>query len=232
MASKISPFSRDLLKVLKVIFISILLLFVLIVAMNIYIHPGHSQGHYSYTVLIQGLSSYKGGLVNDIIVPIPMIEGEQVFSDVRFQNRSFGNWTPLLVMTENGKMLAFQTIGENLTDIEAVFHTGLPQSITKEELSEAFRSPLMIDDAGEEESGGNRTTYVILPEYLRPISGNATPISIQLNFSAHQYFSYSPKVDYRALASRKVPPGTTGIVPLKILTGSRSYPEETFGPLE
>lgn len=229
MASKPDSFSRDLAIAFAVLLLAALVLMFIV---HVSIHQDH-PGYYGYTVSIQGLSCYKGGQVNDIIVPIPVVEGEQVFSDAALQNRSFGYWTSRPVVSENGtKMLAFRSSGENMTDIKAVFSTALPESITTEELSRAFRSPLMVDDSGEEENGNNRTTFIILPEDLRPACDDATPLSVHLNFSAHRYFSSnSTMIEYRAAAFGDVPPGTTGLFPLKISTGRRIPPEETFGPL-
>lgn len=230
MPSKPNSFSRNLAIAFVVLLLAALALMFIV---NVSIHQGH-PGYYGYAISIQGLSCYKGGLVNDIIVPIPLMGGEQVFSDAALQNKNFGNWTSLLVILDNGtKMLAFQSLGENMTDIEAVFSTALPESITTGELSAAFRSPLMVGDGGEEESGNNRTTFIILPEDLRPACNDATPpLSVHLSFSAHRYFSSnSTMIEYQAAASGDVPPGTTGLFPLKISTGRRIPPEETFRPL-
>jgi hypothetical protein len=94
------------------------------------------------------LQNYQGGGITTILVPIPMVNGEQEFSDEELQSQSFGRWRSVSVSTQDGKMLALQTEDKNLSDIDAKFfkpeepgHLGRPiQSVI---LSPVLNKPSM-----------------------------------------------------------------------------------------
>ena len=62
----------------------IILLFAMILGVNYYIH-NYQPGYYDYTISTDGLPDYRGGLVNEIVVPIPVIGDVQIFSDTKLQ---------------------------------------------------------------------------------------------------------------------------------------------------
>ena len=76
----------------------------------------------AYTISVKGLDDYKGLIGDVIIVPLPVRNGKEVFSDKDLQYQKFGNWTSVLVMTKDGKMLGFQTNTGDLSNLQARFY--------------------------------------------------------------------------------------------------------------
>jgi len=84
-----------------------------------YVH-NYQSGYYDYTISTDGLSDYCGGLVNEIVVPIPVIGDEQIFSDMKLQKKISGDWTSLMFVSKDGKMLVFPSFWENLSVFSSV----------------------------------------------------------------------------------------------------------------
>lgn len=208
----------------------IILVIAAIFGMNYYIHQ-NQPGYYEYTISVHGLSDYRGGLVNEIVVPIPVIGGEQVFSDAKFQKEVSGNLTSVMVVSKYGKMLAFRSFGENLSNISAVFSRDLDRYPSEEEVEAGLLSPALSQQPDSNADKG-ASTYLILPDSLSPLSDDAGPISVRIRFYVYGDLSNGEYVgDYLAAIDEEIPPGTTGIVPVRIQTSYRENPGEAFRPI-
>jgi hypothetical protein len=175
----------------------------------------NSPGLYRYSVDVEGLESYQPSLITDIIVPIPERNGQPVFSDDELQYQTFGDWKSIIVVTKVGKMLAFQSIGRNLTNIHAVFYKKYPdgviiRNITAESLSPAL--PLVLSQYTERISGSDPkrdfSTIVYIPDTIRSLHGQDDFITFNLELLADEgmQHSVSGKV-YRVRVSERIPTG-------------------------
>jgi len=54
---------------------------------------------YTYQVTVTGLENYTGGPVTDILVPLPLREGEMIFSEEDLEGQRVGAWKTLFAET-------------------------------------------------------------------------------------------------------------------------------------
>jgi len=196
------------------IFVSVLIIIAVTTFGIAYIN--NSPGYYMYTIDIKGLENYEPGLITDIIVPLPQRDGQLVFSDDELQYKTFGNWKSTIVVTKFGKMLAFQSVDRNLTDIHAEFIKSsfegmVIRNITQESLSPAL--PLMHSDYSQSDDGSNSgrdySTIVYIPDTIRPLHGSNDFITIVLELNAYEGMQHSISGKaYRVSVSERIPPGT------------------------
>lgn len=73
----------------------------------------HVPGKYTYTVVIQDLNSCTSDGGVEILVPIPYVNGQQVFTDKELID-TCGDWSCAVKMTEYGKMLSITCPNETL----------------------------------------------------------------------------------------------------------------------
>jgi hypothetical protein len=201
-------------KIIGVGIIGIAAIFLLIWIFSIgYIN--NSPGLYKYSVDIEGLNNYQPSLITDIIVPIPMRDSEQVFADDELQYQKFGNWKTVLVVTKYGKMLAFESVGRNLTDIHAVFYRKYPggtriKNITSESLSPVL--PVSVSPysqpIGVNNSLGNYSTIVYIPDTIRPLHAENDLLTFNIELSATEGMQHSQVGStYHVEINEKIPPG-------------------------
>jgi hypothetical protein len=175
----------------------------------------NSPGLYKYSVDVEGLENYQPGLITDIIVPIPERNGQPIFFDEELQYQTFGDWKSIIVVTKVGKMLAFQSIGRNLTDIHAVFYKKYPdgvviRNITAESLSPAL--PLVPSPYTERIVGSDPkkdfSTIVYIPDTIRPLHGPHDFITFNLKLLADEGMQHSlgGKV-YQVRVYERIPAG-------------------------
>lgn len=201
---------------------AIVLLVVVIFAGSALIHD--MPATFTYTVSINGLDRYNGGLASDILVPMPMINGEQVFSDDELQYRQFGQWKSMLVVTPLGKMIAFQTLDQNLTNIRAQWF----RQTKGEKHTIDISSPLLFPkinqtlnnsglDSGNGWSDFGYTSNVYVENAIQPLDKNNDTISFDLTFSVSEgsYLGFFGNA-YRARVSEEVAPGKTRIIPVRV----------------
>lgn len=130
---------------------------------------------YYYNIEVKGLDNYTSFGVTDIIVPMPMKNDEQIFSDDELQYQSFGDWESVLVVTKQGKMLALQTTKNNLSNINARFKKYVNYSINVENpLKEILLYPV------SNETSVNYTTYVYIDPKIQSKLNNSINFEITL----------------------------------------------------
>jgi len=175
----------------------------------------NSPGLYKYSVDVEGLDNYQPSLITDIIVPIPQRDGQPVFSDEELQYRTFGDWKSIIVVTKVGKMLAFQSVGRNLTDIHAVFYKKIPEgtairNITAESISPALPyvpSPYIQRISGTDPAK-DYSTVVYIPDTIQPLHGSEDSIIFNLELFADEGMQHSIQGNvYRVKVSERIPPG-------------------------
>lgn len=179
---------------------------------------------YEYRISVLGLNNYSGNLVTDIIVPIPMRNGEQIFTDEEMQNKSFGNWTSMLVVTEEGKMLAFQTNDRNLTNINVRFRKDLNYSIDiKDIMQDALLYPVTSDAAAnytkwiyDDKNIQNYTTYVYIDRNIQPVKSDNNTITFDLKLKVYNGMVHGKSLNnYMIDVFEAIPEGVKGPVPVK-----------------
>jgi hypothetical protein len=79
-----------------------------------------APGEAIYFVKISGLENKSGSLINEFLVPLPMINNEPLIPLDELNNKNFGEWNTVVIGFQNStqKMLAIQHIGPNLTEIK------------------------------------------------------------------------------------------------------------------
>lgn len=167
--------------------------------------PESYPGTISYAVSVTGLEYYRGGLITTVLVPLPTSDGTLLIPESSLVNQTFGEWNTTIVETKNGRMLAFQSRQDNLTDIDARFDHWESQD---EHHSGAARlSPVL----GETASG--YTTVVYVDEGLMQVE--AQPVTFDLTLTTSGGLSHGTGGEqYTTTASITVPAGIKGRIPV------------------
>jgi hypothetical protein len=214
--------SKNITKILFVVIV-IIAAFVVLLPLFGASWINSNPGFYEYKISTEGLSQYQGGLITDIIVPMPMRDGSLVFSEEELQNQQFGNWKSVIVVTPHGKMLAFQSTDGDLTDIDADFFKKFdPGELAVTDIRDESLSPLIrenSDESKEWNSGTeNRSEYVsiiFLPEDLVPLNANATDIVVNLELTISEGLNHSILGDtFRVTILERIPPEIRGEIPV------------------
>lgn len=126
------------------IFIILLIVFGPIFIFEAFIH-NQGQGNIEYTVSVTGLEGKNGNYVSDVIVPLPMQNGEPLIPIDEIDGQTFGEWRAVLIgfPDSNEEMLAFQHAGTNLTDINAEFYHYLPDGLIVDDENKVYLSPAL-----------------------------------------------------------------------------------------
>ena len=186
----------------------------------IFAYVENTPTQYVYKISVKGLADYNSSLVTDVIIPMPMENGKQIFTDEELNNKSFGNWTSMLVVSKEGKMIAFQTMERNLTDIEASFSKRINYSEGVIDVKDLYpvsnSSPsnytMWLD-------GGNNfttyTSYVYIDQNIMPIkeAGNIT-VNVELTIFEGEFrgiFGDNHKVSI----IESIPEGIKGPIPVR-----------------
>ncbi|OPX65333.1 MULTISPECIES: hypothetical protein [unclassified Methanoregula] len=184
----------------------------------------NSPGLYRYTVDIRGLEDFTSGSVTDILVPLPQRNGQPVFSDDELQYKRFGNWTSLIVVTKDGKMLSFRTTGRNLTPIHAEFSKKyrdgtVIRNITQESLTPVL--PLVHSEysmlKAVPDPARDYSSIVYIPDTIRPLHSAGGTISVSLDLIAIEGMQHSVngKV-YTVQVSERFPPAVYNAIPVLV----------------
>ena len=216
--------------------LSLLALAVIVVIGTTLIHE--MPATYSYSVSVKGLTLYDGGLVTDIIVPIPMLNGKQVFSDEELQYKQFGNWTSLLVVTPQGKMLAFQTLDQDLSDIDAFFFKELDGRNAVTDISQDFLSPRVDARSGNTSCWVYNTsdvygysTQVYVDENVNSARPNTGSITFELNVNINEGSILGSKGEnYQIRVCEVIPSGMKKSIPARVQIGK--YSMNAWRPIE
>lgn len=183
----------------------------------------YQPASYDYRISVQGLNNYSGGLVTDIIVPIPMMKGEQIFTDDEMQNQSFGNWRSTLVVTKQGKMLAFQTKDKNLTNIDARFRKDLNYTVDiKNIMDNALFYPISNDSTANytiwvygDKNVQNYTTYVYIDQNIQPVKSDNNTIAFNLGLALRGNMVHGRAKNYKVDVFEAIPESVKGPIPVK-----------------
>ncbi len=197
---------------------------------------------YIYTISVQGLSNYnrnlelsdspkdawfdfsmQGSNITNIIVPIPMKKGKQIFTDEEMQNKSFGSWKSMLVVTKLGKMLAFQTRDKNLTNIDAEFRKDFNYSVDiKNIMDEVLLHPLSNEATANytiwvygDKNIQNYTTYVYINQNIQPVGSDDNKITFNLGLALRGNMVHGRAKNYKIDVFETIPESVKGQVPVK-----------------
>lgn len=214
------PFRELVLPVAIASGAAVLVLILAVFAGNALIHD--MPGTVTYTVSVNGLDRYNGGLATDIIVPIPMINGEQAFSDDELQYRQFGQWKSMLVVTTQGKMIAFQSLDRNLTNIHAQWFRESRKKKMNIDSSKDLLFPRInltqenyTRAVSPDVSRGGYVSKVYIEKEIRALDENNGTISFNISFfvSEGTTLGFLGKT-YNARVSEEIPAGFRQSVPV------------------
>lgn len=199
-----------------------------IVWMGAIAYINNNPGYYHYTVDVRGMEQFRLGLVTDIIVPIPVRDGQQVFSDDELQYQSFGNWKSMLVITPFGKMIAFQSIGRNLTDLHAEFSHKYPdgdriKNITADSLSPVLPYTFSPYTQWVYGSGAvqNYSTIIYIPNSMQPWDKAKDNLRVKIELIANGGMQHSvTDTTYRVTIQEKIPSTVRNMTPVVAQIGT------------
>ncbi|MFA5267575.1 MAG: hypothetical protein WC379_06350 [Methanoregula sp.] len=198
-----------------------------------------SPAYFDYSITTGGLDRYEGGLTTDIIVPLPVKDGIPVIPEKAIQYRRFGNWTSLLVVTPQGKMIAFQTGDRDLTDINAHFFVPLEGPALFSRASPEMLQPAIDQGAGDRatraDDSGVTTVFssqVYLDENIRPVINRSPPVRIDLDMVYSEGMSFGRYGEYyHARTGEEIAGGSTGWIPVRVQLTMDRGPAQVTGQL-
>lgn len=178
---------------------------------------------YTYQITVTGLENYTGGSVTDILVPLPLREGEMVFSEEDLEGQRVGAWKTLLAETPKGRMLAFQTMERDLSDFSVTFGSPAEKYFLIDDITRESFSPVVAEapagytrwafGTGDVQ---NVTTLIRLDEGIRPKTADAGPIVIRLRITAGGGRLHGITGEkYQVEVYEAIPPGVTGFIPVR-----------------
>lgn len=212
----------------KIALIAAVIIISFILIADSYIHLNQS-GYYqsTYSVTLNNLSEYSGGHITDILVPVPQLNEEYVFSDTELQGKPSGSWKSVPVVYKGEKMLAFQSAGENLTDISSTFvtdHRPIGSSrwnsnnlVLLPRISQSDRIATGENIRNESRSH-TTTTLVYIPSDLTAHNQNPSPITVQIEYIVLGDRAGSEYIDdYRLQGSAIIPGKYHGEIPVDLV---------------
>jgi hypothetical protein len=201
----------------------ILLFVVLSIAfLHFWIQTDSATSVDAYTISVKGLDDYRGLIGDVIIVPLPVHNGKEVFSDKDLQYKKFGNWTSVLVMTKDGKMLGFQTNTSDLSDLQARFYKSSDYDSDIYTLDDTALLPTISNSIARytrwvpnAEHTRNYTTSVYIPDTIQSINLAATGITFDVEFHSAQGISPGKTgKNYHAEIHEDFPSNISGPIPV------------------
>ena len=206
-------------------------IFVPVLYFEAFIH-NQGQGTIKYTVSVTGLEGKSGNFFDDVIIPLPMQNGETLFPMKKLEGQTFGEWRTVLVgfPDSNEKMLAFQHIGINLTDIDAEFYDYLPKGLIVDNENKVYLSPVidgqkslkMADRSAwssNEPFDYDYQSQIYLPdEFKKELNQSSDEISfnILLRVNTGKTGFMTKSVDYRFTIDESLNLNTSGIIPVNV----------------
>ncbi len=211
-------------------------LFLCLLVFGVLIAVGGTSNHpsgFSYIVRVTGLESLPAGPITDVIVPMPILNGMQGFSDRELQYQLFGDWTSLIVVAGDTKMLGFQTTDRALTDINATF---MGTSNQKIDLARTGFAPIP-SEAGtmprplSGDSTKNTTARIYLDEEIGEHTAPDSTIIVTCEIYAGGAISYgSGEPIYRIRFSEAVPDTRRGWIEVEPLLEHYNIAEGRWKP--
>jgi hypothetical protein len=175
----------------------------------------------AYTISVTGLEGYQGLIGDEIIVPLPVHNEIEVFSDNDLQDKKFGNWTSVLVVTKDGKMLGFQTNSRYLSDIHARFYKSSGNADTYTDDDKTLMPSInnsgslytsRISDVGNVK---NYTTRVYISDTIHPVGPDTKGIQFDVTFLHTEGISPGKTGrNYHAEIHDEIPVNISGPVPV------------------
>lgn len=194
----------------------------------------HPSG-FSYVVRVTGLEGVSAGPITDVIVPMPILNGEQGFPDRELQYQQFGNWTSQIVVTGDTKMLAFQTTDRTLTDINATFMRTANQRIdlSRTGLAPILSSGGMMPQSLSGDSTRNTTARIYLDEEIGGHASRDSTITVTCEIYTGGAVSYGRGEPlYRIRFSETVPDDRRGWIEVDPLVEYYNTTESQWKPYQ
>ncbi|MDO9323855.1 MAG: hypothetical protein Q7T80_02750 [Methanoregula sp.] len=204
---------------MSIVLILVLFLIIWIWAIS---YINNSPGVYRYTIEVRGLEQFQPVQDTEIIVPLPVRDGQQVFTDEELQSLSFGSWKPGPVLTSQGKMLSFKSTGKNLTNIHAEFSKKYPDGERIMNITTDSFSPVMPYTASPYTqwvygSGAvsNYSTILYLPDSLQPRNKELNKVDVRIELIATGGMQHSAAdTTYRVTIQENIPLEARNITPV------------------
>lgn len=136
-------------------------IFVPVLFFETFVHD-QGQGNIKYIVSVTGLEGKNGNYLSDVMVPLPMQNGDYLIPIEEIDNRFFGEWHTVILGFPNSdeKMLAFQHAGVNFTDINAEFSQYLPKGLIVDNENMIYLSPALDDPGIIKKDSGEAVKYI------------------------------------------------------------------------
>jgi hypothetical protein len=192
----------------------------------------NTPGEVIYYVSISGLEDKSGSLINDFIVPLPMLNNEPLIPIEKLNNKKFGEWNTVVVGFENStqKMLAIQHIGPELTEIEddIKFYYRFDNPITIDDQNKAYLSSMTINLDDIKTVGGNNKesrlynykSEISVPDNLKSINGTDCMIRIRVLLKVDTGESWNNRGHtYIYSVNESVNINNSGIIPVTVDVG-------------
>lgn len=130
----------------------------------------HNQGMgtVEYTVTVTGLNGQNNDFISEVVVPLPMQNGESLIMSEIIDGQTFGDWRaePVVFPGTNEEMLAFRHVGANQTDIHAEFYQYLPDGLVVDDTNKVYMSPVLGGLEPLRMAGRSALSSEVLPEYM------------------------------------------------------------------
>jgi len=219
----------------RVGFLSIFIILCVIIG-PIFIFEGfiHNQGmgNIEYTVTVTGLEGRNSGGIGEVVVPLPMQNGESLIQPEAIDGQTFGDWRAVLVgfPDTNEEMLAFRHVGTNQTDIRAEFYQYLPDGLVVDDTNKVYLSPALDGLEPLRMAGRSAFSSEVPSEYryrsVVSLSDNPESIShpvpdeiqfrIELKIFTGKTGFMTRWVDYRFLINESVHLENAGLIPVNV----------------
>ncbi|WAI00991.1 hypothetical protein [Methanogenium organophilum] len=151
-----------------------------------------APGEAIYFISISGLEDKSGSLINEFVVPLPMLNNGPLLPLDELNNKKFGEWNTVVIGFQNStqKMLAIQHIGPNLTEIEdeISFYYRFDDPIKIDAQNTVYLSSLTtnLDDImvviGDKEESGRYyyQSEIFVPDNLKSVNDTDSMINIKV----------------------------------------------------
>lgn len=206
-------------------------IFVPILFFEAFIH-NQGQGNIEYTITITGLEGKTGNYISDVIVPLPIQNGESLIPVEEIDGRTFGEWRAIIIgfPDNDDMMLAFQHGGTNLTDIEAKFYQYLPDGLIVNDENKVHLSPALdglkpLKMAGryawslKEPIDYNYSSMISLPTNIEDRSESMSDeinFNIQLRVNTGKTGFMTISKDYRFSIIKSLNLNSSGFIPVNV----------------
>lgn len=197
-------------------------IFVPVVVFEAFFH-NQGQGVIEYTVSVTGLEGTDGGSIAEVVVPLPVRNGEPLIPAEKITGRTFGDWNAgIVVLPGSGEpALVFHNNGSNVTGINAEFYEYVPEGLVVDNDNRVYLSP--VEGVPEDLHMAGRFSFV--PKTPGDLSDYSYVSSVSLPDLSGSVQDENETVSLDILL--KVHTGKTGF-----MTVSNDYTFEAAGPVK